>query len=350
MKHTKIRNPKLEKIVLAAKPRSWRDLVRGLNLEALAWIGGLGWAVALFLPIYMNGWDNWWSWALQIVGIYGLVFTVSLVRRQARRYRFNSQRRISRDKRDPVLYLRSFYDDYEENSERIDRMTAEELLTSVLNEVGPVVAVGKPTDELALLGAARVYFKDEDWQANISYLISISQLVVIHANISEGLEWEIAAARERLKSQPQKLLISFLLWNAQDKATRQDLYESFRKRAAKLLECSMPEKIGDASFMYFTSGWIARFVKIDWWRTLCFRGLSPGAIRETLRPVLNQQGLKLSFLRSAMSGLISLLIVASALLLLYSEEADLGIVLVAGLILFSIRAVRTLLLTPWWAR
>ena len=348
MKGVRVRNPKLAEIAFAAKPRSWRDLLHGLFLEALVWTGGPVWAGLLFFFIYSRGLNNWESWALQILGIATLVFTVVLVRRTAKRYRFNSQRRIMRDKRDPVLYLRSFYDDYEENSERIDRKTAEELLTVVLNEVGPVVAVGKPSDKLALLGAARIYFKDEDWQANISYLISISQMVVIHANISEGLEWEIAAARQELQSAPQKLLISFLLWNAHDKATRQDLFEGFRKRSEKLLKCSMPENIGDADFIYFNPNWTAIPLRISWWRKLCFRGMSPAAIRETLRGVLHEQGLKLSYPRSALSALISLLIVTASLLLLYSN-VKLGILLVVTLFLFSFPAIRTLV-TPWWAR
>ena len=318
-------------------------------MEALAWFGALGGALIYFALIYRNGLVNWKSWAVQIVGMYTIVFAVVVVRRKAKRYRFNSQRRITRDARDPVLYLRSFYDDYEENTQRLDRMTAEELLASVLNEVGPVVAIGKPDDEVALLGAARIYFKDDEWKANISYLISIAQLVVIHANISEGLEWEIAAVRGELSSQPQKLLISFLLWNAQDKATRQDLYESFRKRAEKLLECSMPEKIGDASFMYFDSDWTAQLLTIGWWRTICFRGLSPGAVRETVRTILRRQDLNLNFRRSVASALVTLMIITLAALLFYSDFR-LGLLLVVVLTLLAIPAARTVLLTPWWAR
>ena len=70
--------------------------------------------------------------------------------RQARRYRVRSQNMFKRDNRAPVLYLRSFSEDYEESLESYFPTTGEERLVNSYNRYGPVIAIGQPMELPAL--------------------------------------------------------------------------------------------------------------------------------------------------------------------------------------------------------
>ena len=52
-------------------------------------------------------------------------------------------------------------------------ITHEQRLARTLRKVGPFVAVGDPTEELPLLGAARVYAADEAWQMTLADTIEV---------------------------------------------------------------------------------------------------------------------------------------------------------------------------------
>jgi hypothetical protein len=117
---------------------------------------------------------------------------------------------LERDQRPPVLYLRSFQDDgsYSENkllelAARISplsslsrRHTYEEQMAETAKCVGPVVAIGRPGEQLPELGAARLYLGDSQWKAKVRELMEKSRLVIIRMGASPGLQWEIATAAE----------------------------------------------------------------------------------------------------------------------------------------------------------
>jgi hypothetical protein len=71
---------------------------------------------------------------------------------------------VRKDHRPPVVYLRSFKADEVTRRGTIfgDFQTEEEVLAEVLSEFGPVVAIGKPGEELPELGAARLYVRDAE--------------------------------------------------------------------------------------------------------------------------------------------------------------------------------------------
>jgi len=111
------------------------------------------------------------------------------------------------DKRPPVLFLRSFLDEKKsfrrENSAIIQYIslmgsmipqnlnTEEEQLTMVLSGIGPTICIGKPGDFLPPPGMYRDYIPDEYWKDKIKELIRVAQLILIRANETEGLKWEI---------------------------------------------------------------------------------------------------------------------------------------------------------------
>jgi hypothetical protein len=290
-------NEKLQRFIFASKPRPYRNLVKGVLFEISAWLlipivciscAALlnltaGFVIGILPQLYLIV-----GLILFVISLLKLSFFARSIRRRARRYRLDNRRRLSWDKRPPILYLRSFYDDYQDYIFQSDRKSPEETLTFALEDAGPIITVGRPNERLPLLGAARIYLKD-DWQGSVKYLMTISQLVIIHADVSEGLLWEINAAKELVP--PERLLISFLAWEKQDKATRKKLYASFRRRSVSFKEC-LPQS-NDALFLLFDSAWNPIPVKLRTSAKLIFFGRGTDSIRETLRPHLKKRGMNI---------------------------------------------------------
>ena len=203
------------------------------------------------------------EYAVFITALYNL----AELRRRSKRRAFNSKDEFCKDPRAPVLYLRPFYTDRPElptivlpfirtSSEHLKhlfRETPEEALTRLLRQLGPVIAVGKPGEELPQLGAIRLYFDDEDWQEKVTALMTLSQLVVIQPGYTGGLEWELSLAKARL--QPYRLLFSFVAWRALRKEPRQLEYETFKLMFERIYDLSLPEQIGNALYLYFDHDW-----------------------------------------------------------------------------------------------
>jgi hypothetical protein len=134
--------------------------------------------------------------AFRVVGGRGL--------RASREYlRVSIEQAQATDPRPPVLFLRSFRDDavalsppksgvafrlfnYAERNKSLD-----ELLLEEGTSLGPVVALGNPTDALPPYGAARGYFQDSDWQKMVAQLIEQAIAIVICVDDTESLWWEI---------------------------------------------------------------------------------------------------------------------------------------------------------------
>jgi hypothetical protein len=252
----------------------WLALLIGELLIVVFFLGTIRGCLMIFL--------------MPAVWIYYTVMMRSI--RKAREYRQNTLGKLAKDRRDPVLYLRSFTRDYTENPDRLDRKTYEELLTSVLYDVGPVVAVGDPREAKPILGAHRIYLEDAEWQPSVEYLMSISQLIIIHPDVTPSLLWELEAIKRQ--HIPEKIIVSFLLWREHKVSFQEALYEKFRKKAEPVLKCSMPKTLEDATFMYFESDWTPRIITINTWEDRWSRKVS--LIREPLRPLLHQRGINLN--------------------------------------------------------
>ncbi len=123
------------------------------------------------------------------------------------------------DPRPPVLYLRSFDDDAVTAAPvsadlplSYRRYSEEEQLVMTLGRLGPVVAIGRPGEELPEVGAARFYVGDDAWQATVAELMAASRLVVLRAGTTPGLHWEMERAVGTLR--PEQIL--FLVPAGQD--------------------------------------------------------------------------------------------------------------------------------------
>jgi hypothetical protein len=131
----------------------------------------------------------------------------------------------------PVLYLRSFKEDFltnmidfEDRSLLASFVTEEEYLEQALRRLGPVVAIGVPGEKLPQLGAARIYVEHSEWKARVQDLMKDAILVVLRIGTTENFLWEYKEALDRVRPERIVLLI-----------THPAQYEAFRQLAPQLV-------------------------------------------------------------------------------------------------------------------
>ena len=131
---------------------------------------------------------------------------------------------LETDKRPPVVYLRSFkYDEVRtsRSSFSFPRNPQEfffsyiqpfvgvgfdELIEPQISKrIGPLIALGRPSDYLPIPGASRTYVNDKDWQTTVSKFIADSSMIIFVESITEGAKWELEYITENCN--PQKLVV-----------------------------------------------------------------------------------------------------------------------------------------------
>ena len=110
------------------------------------------------------------------------------------------------DPRSPVIYLRPFQEDdrrtYDapvgrrQGGETVPAATGapatrERAIARQLGQIGPFVAVGKPGDSLAPLGAARIYVADAEWQSVVASLVNRAAAIILQPEATPGTLWEL---------------------------------------------------------------------------------------------------------------------------------------------------------------
>ena len=129
---------------------------------------------------------------------------------------------IESDPRRPILYLRSFASDGRglSSARRWTRAlrdlqdwllfsgdSIEKRVDGAIKERGPLVAIGRPDERFAEIGAARVYFDGQAWRDMVRWLIDYSQGVIVLAGRSPGLRWEYEQIRRTARPTEVVLLI-----------------------------------------------------------------------------------------------------------------------------------------------
>jgi len=256
------------------------------------------------------------------------ILRTAFVRRAARQVKGIFPQKISPyDPRPPVLYLRAFQEDDSTDTTPLGTRY-ESLLVSVLEQAGNVVAIGRPGEAEAPDGATRIYVGDKDWKEEVVALIKKAQIVVFQAHvivpekqsvtqsprISEGLFWEFQTLVTQVK--PEQLLLSLPVkfrnrsWFGED-PDRLENYSFFRSEIEALLPVSLPATIGRGAFVIFDSAWQPTILyRPSAW--MLFFGQGPGTrvgMRETLRPFFRRQGIKLSYRRTILVGLLCVSII-----------------------------------------
>jgi hypothetical protein len=91
----------------------------------------------------------------------------------------------------PIVYLRSFNDDALTFSTWTQgRVPWEKPLVDAGFQIGPVVAIGKPGEARAALGAARDYLSDDDWKEHARRWMDAAGAIILTIGETEGLGWE----------------------------------------------------------------------------------------------------------------------------------------------------------------
>jgi hypothetical protein len=230
-----------------------------------------------------------------IIGVTGYVlrsFGSRLVIRARKIELARASDELVRDSRPFILYLRSFLDDtitskpgtietfYYLPSVR----TEEEQLISVLSGVGPVVAVGKPGEDLPELGARRVYFSNQIWQQSIGELMSEAALVVLRPGRTSGIWWEISYAMAKVR--PERLLIVIPF----DTNEYEVFAQEFERRCGvRLPKYNLNNIYQIAAFVYFDLDGSPHLLAMKSNFTLYLRSLTEHLapyIAATLNPVL----------------------------------------------------------------
>jgi hypothetical protein len=228
------------------------------------------------------------------------LFGVSLIGRGRRLQAFPALELMRRDRRAPVLFLRSFDDD--DLIDPTPRMIPlgdffprryEESLAQALQKLGPMVTIGRPGDKLALLGGGRLCVPDHAWKQAVEYLRAHASVVVLMVGRSQGLWWEITSS---LATVPIDRLLFFFPY-VEEAKRRQSLaqrflgyrpasmplltgayrrmeeererrYALFRERLQPLVSKPLPLTLGDAQFLDFMADGRPRFmtrVRPWWW-------------------------------------------------------------------------------------
>ena len=221
-------------------------------------------------------------------------------------FTISAQRKLEKDTRPPVVYLRSFQDDDEERSDIFTNekhqqglpflpslSTNEELLEIAMEKIGPFIAIGRPAETLPTLGASRMYLPDDSWQEEVKDLIAKASLVILRAGNSDGLWWELRQAFKWVNPERLVLLVPFSINNA----FYQRLQEEFNISIAPPVEDKAEEQPKGISFteyfVFFKSDWTPLAVPLH---PIPFKYGSPTSLDVaywlTIKPVVERLGLK----------------------------------------------------------
>jgi hypothetical protein len=271
-------NPKLRFIGAQIKVYEAQSFSQSIKLELEAWLTIFYSISLLLIPLWYGAFFYFLFLLIPVsFRLHKSLPEFYRLRRLAKRHRIDNFAALRKDPRDPVLYLRPFHADVTSDPERVEGMTNEELLTSLFQDIGPVIAIGDPNESpdpdksLPIIGASRIYLKEEKWQNTVERLMSISQYVIIDMGTTPGLLWEIGVAAKQVA--PSKLFVSLLSWRLFDETIQQIYYEQFKEAAENVLNESLgwnirlPESIGDAIFLTFDSKWKPKLIRDEWNQT-----------------------------------------------------------------------------------
>jgi hypothetical protein len=167
---------------------------------------------------------------------------------------------IATSEKKPVLYLRSFALDQDDNDNTFHiygGITApinpfESALAWGFSDAGPLVAIGRPGETFATTGAARIYVRDDEWQAKVFELAEEAAFVVWTYGKSDGLRWEIGELVGRVP--PEKLVIALPYWEVPPRK-RGPLWSDAVSTIGHVFPKPLPASIGDSLFIAFDKDW-----------------------------------------------------------------------------------------------
>ena len=136
-----------------------------------------------------------------------------------------------------------------------------------LSYVGPVIAIGRPNEELPELGAARKYVTDSAWKDEVVTMLDSCRFACLLVGSSEGVLWELQTL---VKYGQQKFLLVVRQNEEGNKSWR-----DFATKASKFWPSDIPKSLPDQTLaVLFCRDWepvvvtgkptIANYREIAW--------------------------------------------------------------------------------------
>jgi hypothetical protein len=141
---------------------------------------------------------------------YQVVAITRLARYSTRLGQPGAAEAMATDPRPPILFLRSFGLDELPVSPiddgvrgllqmiSVEKRTFEERLQAAFEDLGPIIAIGRPGEDAPPLGAAREYADDASWQQLVLERAGSSRLVIMECDGTPGMEWELEHVPRRV--------------------------------------------------------------------------------------------------------------------------------------------------------
>lgn len=256
----------------------------------------------------------WWVSVLLTIGVLAVyIYTMRLYMRGKKHMAPTVSDTLAHDQRAPVVYLRSFQDDPRAATPLagaaigwamlglVSKKTEEELLVDELKPFGPVIAIGKPGEELPELGAARMYVGSDVWHTEVEGQLDKANMVVLRLGPTEGLWWELEQSIKKIR--PERLLI--IVPHIRDAKKLDEIYRRACSHFPKPLPAfrsarNLMSRLGTMrGLIYFAPDWTPTYVDLtarnwpwgDWPRYIGFAG-NESRLTAGLEPLYKQYGMK----------------------------------------------------------
>ncbi len=233
-----------------------RRLARQRRNRRIARVGGAMAGGALVIQSLLNLTAGYETTLLTtyVVLLLSVVVFVSLLATGAWRWsRMRAelaQEVLAEDARPPVVYLRPF------EADRRERWY-ERRIARAVKELGPVITVGRPQEELpATPYMAREYLLEDEWQARVLDLIDRAQLLILSVGTSAGVVWELEQV-VRLE-RPERLVLclgSDAVPRIRANRNAGALYRTFCERFARMFPKGLPADPRGSAFVAFARDW-----------------------------------------------------------------------------------------------
>lgn len=156
-----------------------------------------------------------------------------------------------------IVYFRSFQDDDDwfvgpQGKVFFLSVTAEERMIRALKGHVDVFAIGHPMEKLPAVGAHRLYFDNDNWQAAALFLMSKAALVLLRPQPSEWVMWEL---RNILSNIHPSQLVMWL-----PESLDQSGWEEFCDQSWSQIRLSLPKGIGRNKLILFDEDWQFRLI------------------------------------------------------------------------------------------
>lgn len=317
----------------AKQKKTYKDLSHRKPIRSNTIALALRFLAVVSLGLYFYNQFIPWNYEAMLIGS-ALLISIAVSQKKTDKLR-------EKDKRKPILYLRSFLDDNETTlnpctsmstilgidppyyvltgygleeglryrigkiiikygysfwPSRLIRLffgnpldTSEEQLTNYFKRYGLVVAIGKPGEKITTLGASRIYVTNDEWQQTVIDLLNESQIILLQPSTTNGVWWEIDKVFKNCE--PENIILCMVNYRK-----HQEYYETFFRKLKKIKpDIKIPRSIGNdkrISFITFGLDWQPNIIELKYYSK--FRWLFTGNalnLKDTFKNYINKRNM-----------------------------------------------------------